>query len=168
MKGPLLSRLDLESPAATDAFARALAPHLTPGDTLLLEGPIGAGKTHFARALIRARLSAAGRDEDVPSPTYTLVQTYFDGDVELWHADLYRLTGPDGVAELGLIDARDTAICLVEWPDRLAERDRDDALTLAFAPGPTDDARTLQVFGRAARWSPLLSRAQASAGALDA
>ncbi len=92
MTEPLL-HLDLPTPEATTAFAAALAPRLRAGDALLLEGPIGAGKTHLARALIQARLAAAGRLEDVPSPTYTLVQTYDDGGTEIWHADLYRLSG---------------------------------------------------------------------------
>ncbi len=78
MPSPLL-RLDLPSPRATADFAAALAPGLAAGDVILLEGPIGAGKTHFARALIQARLVAAGRAEDVPSPTFTLVQVYDDG-----------------------------------------------------------------------------------------
>lgn len=101
-----------------DATARLgawLARHMRAGETLLLDGPIGAGKSHLARALIRERL---GRMEDVPSPTFTLVQVY-EADVEIWHADLYRLTHPDEVLELGLEDAFDTAICLIEWPDRL-------------------------------------------------
>lgn len=101
-----------------DASARLgvwLAAHMQGGETLLLQGPIGAGKSHLARALIRARL---GRWEDVPSPTFTLVQVY-EADVEIWHADLYRLTHPDEVVELGLDDAFARAICLVEWPDRL-------------------------------------------------
>ena len=104
----------LADPAATEALARRFAPALGAGDTLLLAGPIGAGKPHFARALIRARL---GREEEVPSPTYTLVQTYDDGATEIWHADLYRLGDAGEVAELGLEEAFSSAICLVEWPE---------------------------------------------------
>jgi N-acetylmuramate 1-kinase len=99
----------------TSRLARVLAPRLRAGDTILLEGPIGAGKSHLCRAIIRSRL---GRDEEVPSPTFTLVQTYED-DPDIWHADLYRLTHPDEARELGLEEAFETAICLVEWPDRL-------------------------------------------------
>jgi N-acetyl-alpha-D-muramate 1-phosphate uridylyltransferase len=102
--------------AATEALAAAVARHLAPGDSLGLEGPLGAGKTAFARALITARLP---RPEEVPSPTYTLVQTYELGDAELWHADLYRLAGASEIDELGLDEAFATAITLVEWPDRL-------------------------------------------------
>lgn len=100
----------------TDRLAQWLAERLQAGDAVLLSGPIGAGKSHLARAFIRARL---GRFEDVPSPTFTLVQTYQADDVEIWHADLYRLSHPDEVLELGLDEAFETAICLIEWPDRL-------------------------------------------------
>ena len=98
-----------------------------PGDAILLEGPIGAGKSCLARAFIRARL---GADEEVPSPTFTLVQVYDDDGIEIWHADLYRLTHSDEVWELGLDQAFETAICLVEWPDRLGSHLPPDALTV--------------------------------------
>lgn len=140
-------RLFLSSPDATAALARRLAPQLRPGDVIFLEGPIGAGKTHFARALISARLERAGRAEDIPSPTYTLVQTYDDGTTEIWHADLYRLTGPEDVVELGLADAFETAICLVEWPDRLGPGDAPSALRLTFSATADDDVRCLSVSG---------------------
>lgn len=94
-----------------------MAPALQPGDALLLEGSLGAGKTALARAIIRARLHNPA--EDVPSPTFTLVQTYEAADGDIWHADLYRLTHPDDILELGLDEALDGAICLIEWPDRL-------------------------------------------------
>ena len=113
-------RITLGTPEDTTRLARWLGARLGPGDTMLIEGPIGAGKSHFCRGLIQSRLSALGRSEDVPSPTFTLVQVYDAGAVEIWHADLYRLAGPDEVMELGLEQAFDTAICLVEWPDRLA------------------------------------------------
>lgn len=115
---------------ATAALGERMAAWLRPGDTVLLEGPIGAGKSHLARALIRARL---GRMEDVPSPTFTLVQTYDADGAEIWHADLYRLTHPDEVLELGLDEAFLTAICLIEWPDRLGAHLPAGALRLRLA-----------------------------------
>jgi tRNA threonylcarbamoyladenosine biosynthesis protein TsaE len=118
--------LFLPDETATAAFGERLAGVLRAGDVVLLHGPIGAGKSHLARALIRARL---GRMEEVPSPTFTLVQTYAS-DPDIWHADLYRLTHPDEVLELGLEDAFDTAICLIEWPDRLGPHLPPDALHL--------------------------------------
>lgn len=155
MTAPLM-RLTLDSPDTTAGLATALASRLAPGDVLLLDGPIGSGKTHFARALIQARLIADGAPlEDVPSPTFTLVQTYETDTVELWHADLYRLTHPDEVEELGLTDAFETAICLVEWPDRLGELHPANALTLTFAPGDHDESRHVMITGDAALWARL-------------
>lgn len=123
-------RSTLPTPESTADLAIALAPRLGLGDTLLLSGDLGAGKSHFARALIRARLGDPAAE--VPSPTFTLVQTYDAGDVEVWHADLYRLSGPEEVEEIGLADAFETAICLVEWPDRLGDLTPPGALTLNF------------------------------------
>src|SRR5210317_2389261 len=99
---PALFQKHLPDEAATATLAARMAPLLAKGDTLLLEGDIGAGKSAFARALIRARL---GRMEDVPSPTFTIVQTYEADDGDIWHCDLYRLTHPDEAFELGLEDA---------------------------------------------------------------
>ena len=113
----------------TARLGQWFASRLHAGDCLLLSGPIGAGKSHFARSFIQARLGFA---EDVPSPTFTLVQTY-QADVELWHADLYRLSHPDEVLELGLDAAFDTGICLIEWPDRLGNLAPKDALRLGFS-----------------------------------
>jgi tRNA threonylcarbamoyladenosine biosynthesis protein TsaE len=97
---------------------------------LLLTGSLGAGKSALARAIIQARL---GRAEDVPSPTFTLVQTYEAPGGDLWHADLYRLTHPDEVIELGLEDAFTSAICLIEWPDRLGRLAPQDAVHVALS-----------------------------------
>lgn len=108
----------LRTPDATDALAQRLARVLEPGDTLLLSGALGAGKTHLARAMIRAFMG--NPSEPVPSPTFTLVQTYEANHAALWHADLYRLGGIDEIHELGLDEAMIDAICLIEWPDRLA------------------------------------------------
>ncbi|KAB2543159.1 ATPase or kinase [Salipiger aestuarii] len=151
--------LTLPSPDATCALARTLGAHLSPGDVLLLSGGIGAGKTHFARCLIQ---SLQDRPEDVPSPTFTLVQVYDTRAGEVCHTDLYRLSGPDQCDELGLADAFETAICIVEWPDRLAGLTPGDALTLDFSvPGDPDpdDLRRVALDWSAPRWNTLLDMA---------
>lgn len=131
MASPEPLSIYLPDDSATERLGRIMATVLRPGDTVLLAGPIGAGKTHLARALIRARL---GGPEDVPSPSFTLVQTYDAPGGAIWHADLYRLSHPDEVAELGLEAAFDTEICLVEWPDRLGRATPPGALTLSLEP----------------------------------
>jgi tRNA threonylcarbamoyladenosine biosynthesis protein TsaE len=135
--------LPLPDADATERFARALAPRLRAGDVLLLEGPIGAGKTHFARALILALVPVP---EDVPSPTFTLVQVYDGPGFAIWHADLYRLSDPTEAVELGLSEAFETALCLVEWPERLGPHRPPGALTLRFAYAP-GDGRTVELDG---------------------
>jgi len=128
----------LPDPAATEALACALAPRLGPGDTLLLQGRLGAGKSHFARALIRALIGSDGATAEIPSPTYTLVQCYDSAAGEVWHADLYRLSGPQDIVELGLDIAIDDAICLIEWPDRLAPDWPGTAVCLRLDLAPRD------------------------------
>lgn len=137
--------IPLPDAAATEALGRALAPHLAAGEAVLLYGPLGAGKSTLARALIRALTTP---DEEVPSPTFTLVQ-YYDAEPPLAHFDLYRLDRPEEVREIGLVEALDDGAVLVEWPERLGE-DLDhwvgpDRLTITLAP--QGDGRTATVSG---------------------
>ena len=127
------TRTDLLLPDETWAsrFGAALATEFRQGVSLLLEGPVGAGKSHIARAAIRA---LCGAEIEVPSPTFTLVQTYDGPECEIWHTDLYRLTDPDEVIELGLVEALETAITLIEWPDRLGPYVPADAWRLRLVP----------------------------------
>ena len=104
----------------TETFAAAFARRLQPGDIIALEGDLGAGKTAFCRAVIQA----LGYDEEVPSPTFTLVQIYEPPAEDLetpavWHFDLYRLEEPQEVYELGIEEAFEGAVSLIEWPDRM-------------------------------------------------
>lgn len=139
---PTFHQLPLANAEASTALAHQLAPLFGPGDVLCLEGDLGAGKTHMARGIIQARLAAHGQYEDVPSPSFTLVQSYEAGDMEIWHSDLYRLSDPFEVDELGLIDAFDTAFCLIEWPDRLGAEIPSSALWLSLTtPSEALDTR---------------------------
>ncbi len=136
-----LPPINLINTQMTAAVAARIGAALNSGDTLLLQGDIGAGKSFFARALIQ---SLQDIPEDVPSPTFTLVQTYDTQSGEIWHADLYRLNDPSEADELGLIDAFSTAICLIEWPDRLGNSTPKNALTLTFETDANNlDARRL-------------------------
>jgi tRNA threonylcarbamoyladenosine biosynthesis protein TsaE len=123
--------IELPCLAATEALAASIAALTTVGDAILLEGVLGAGKSAFARAFLRA----ASRDPalEVTSPTFTLVQSYSTCIGTVHHFDLWRLDGPRGLAELGWEEARD-GIVLVEWPDRLGALRPADALTVALYP----------------------------------
>lgn len=147
----------LPDPDSTAALAARFALILKPGDVLLLEGHIGAGKTHFARNLVQ---SLQDVPEDVPSPTFTLIQSYETSKGEVLHADLYRLSGPEELDELGLTDALEAAICLIEWPDRLGTDAPASALTLSFKFGTTLESRKLVVTGDPAIWGHRLKEVQ--------
>lgn len=126
--------LFLEDDDATADFGRRLAAVLRPGDLVLLEGDLGAGKTALARTIIRTLVGDIRLD--VPSPSFALVQPYEANGLPVLHADLYRLSGPREVDELGLFDRAD-AIVLVEWPERSAEvvERATVAIRLAIPPG---------------------------------
>ncbi len=130
--------LDLPDQAATEALAARLATQARPGDCILLEGPLGAGKSTLARAFLRA--AAGDPDLEVPSPSFTLVQAYDTPKGEIFHYDLWRLDGPDALAELDWDDALN-AIVLVEWPDRLGKLRPPDALTITLSMGEGDARR---------------------------
>jgi tRNA threonylcarbamoyladenosine biosynthesis protein TsaE len=137
--------ITLENLAATEALAARLAALARPGDALLLEGPLGAGKSALARAFLRAATGDAALE--VPSPTFTLVQSYdLPGGAGAHHFDLYRLTGPDGLLELGWDEAR-AGIVLVEWPERLGRLAPPGALRVELTPGPAEDSRHARLTG---------------------
>ncbi len=136
-------RIALENLAATEALAARLAAAARPGDALLFDGPLGAGKSALARAFLRALADDPALE--VPSPTFTLVQTYPTPRCEAFHFDLYRLTGPGGLHELGWEEAR-AGIVLVEWPDRLGPLAPDGALRVALHHAG-EEARVAELSG---------------------
>ena len=110
-------RIELSNLAATQRFGGLLAAQLKAGDVIALSGALGAGKSALARAIIQA---VDPTEDDVPSPTFTLVQHYALADgTPLWHLDLYRIDDAQDAMALGLDDAFVDAVCLIEWPDRL-------------------------------------------------
>lgn len=144
----------LPDEAATLALAQRLAGHFRAADVIFLIGELGAGKTTFARGLINALARADGddanaqeSDEEVPSPTFTLVQIYQRRPAPVWHVDLYRLERPEEVAELGLDEAAGEAITLIEWPDRLGPSVPADRLEVALRYGEPAGARSAVLAG---------------------
>ncbi len=148
--------ITLRTPDETASFATRLGAQLTPGDCLLLGGTIGSGKTHFARNLIQSLMAVP---EDVPSPTFTLVQVYDTQKGEVWHSDLYRLSAVEELEELGLTEAFDSAICLIEWPEKLGPLRPDSALTLTFSTDPDhEEVRQLSMIWSDPKWSTLMEK----------
>jgi tRNA threonylcarbamoyladenosine biosynthesis protein TsaE len=133
----------LSDAAATVALATLLAPRLRAGDVVALHGELGAGKTFFARAVIQA----LGGPEEVPSPTFTLVQTYDLAPAPVWHFDLYRLSDPKDAHELDIEDAFVDAISLIEWPERLGTLLPDDRLDVHLAFGKAEGERVVTLSG---------------------
>lgn len=112
------------SQRATEQIAEKFADSLSPVATICLNGQLGAGKSVFARALIRSRLNQP--DMAVPSPSYTLANIYTGADgSEIWHADLYRISDPEEIFEIGLADAVGAALVIVEWAERWTDRPKD-------------------------------------------
>ena len=102
---------------ATARLGATIAPRLEAGEAVLLYGPLGMGKSTLARGLIRALTRP---DEDVPSPTFTLVQ-FYESDPPVAHFDLYRLTRAEEASEIGLDEALDDGCAVIEWPERLGD-----------------------------------------------
>jgi len=130
----------LADEAASAQVGAAIARVLQAGEAVCLSGPLGAGKSTLARALIRA-LTAP--DEDVPSPTFTLVQFYEGRRLRIAHFDLYRLTSPDEAYEIGLDEALDDGAAVIEWPERLEGRLPPDRLDVEI--GLLDVGRSLRL-----------------------
>ena len=112
----ILFRCELTCVEATSLLAQVLAPHLRVGDCVALRGELGVGKTTFARALI---IALGVRDIEIPSPSYTLAQSYHGIAVSIWHFDLYRLKSPEEALVLGIDEAIHDSLVLLEWPERL-------------------------------------------------
>ena len=157
----------LPDEGATEDLGRFLAEFLQPGDIVALSGGLGGGKTTLARALIR---ELTGDPElEVPSPTFTLIQPYeAKNGRQIVHADLYRLRGPDELVELGFDEMTDTAITLVEWPERLGQRDGPIlTVDLSLRPEFGEGSRLARIDGQG-EMRARMKRARALRALLDA
>ncbi len=146
------TQVTLSSPAATERLGVFLAGILRAGDVVALNGPLGAGKSALARAIIAFH----NPDEiDIPSPTFTLVQSYAMRDsTPLLHFDMYRLEAPEDALELGIEDSFYDSVNLVEWPDRIGPFLPKRALICDIRINP-DESRTV-VFSGNAQWKDRL------------
>jgi len=145
---------DLPDMATTEKLGAAVARLLRAGDIVALYGELGAGKTTLARALIR-QLGYAG---EVPSPTFTLVQTYDLSPVAVWHFDLYRIDDPGEIIELGIEEALAEAISLIEWPERMGRLLPADRLDIVLSYTSDDDGRHAELTGHGS-WRERLAEA---------
>lgn len=135
----IISRCEAE----TNAIARDVAVSLPSQQIILLEGTLGAGKSVFARALIREL--AQDQELTVPSPTFTLLQTYETAHGPVWHYDLYRLKDPDEMEELSWDDALSSGIVLIEWAEKL-EHLKPSGLTIHIEAVPgSDESRKITI-----------------------
>ncbi len=139
--------LYLPDEAATAALGALIAGQLKTSDVVYLHGELGMGKSSLARGLIRALTNPT---QDVPSPTFTLMQTYETADFEIAHLDLYRLKDPSEAYELGLDDIQPYSVLVIEWPDRLGHLGFDDHLDIVLDEGEHKPGRraTLTPRGR--------------------
>ena len=143
--------INLKNEAETLAFGAKLAPFLKVGDVVALCGDLGAGKTCLSRGIITALTDT----DEVPSPTYTLVQMYESSGFNIWHFDLYRLEGEGDVWELGIEEALEDGICLIEWPERIENLLSGAELEVQISFD--GDARTLHITG-SKNWGERLAK----------
>ena len=142
--------------AATRRLAEDLAVLLRTGDCILLSGDLGAGKSTLSRALLRAL--SGDPDLEVPSPTFTLVQTYSLDRMEVAHFDLYRLEEPEEVEELGLADCLEVGAALIEWPEMAADFLPEDALWIQLRETDTEGEREARFWSQNPGWQKRVSR----------
>ena len=134
----------LQNEAETAAFGAKIATIVQKSDVICLIGDLGAGKTCFARGFVRAA-GGAGPDMEIPSPTFTLVQTYDAPAFSIWHFDFYRIESPEEVYELGVEEAFDTGVSLVEWPEKASEVLPANRLEISLVPD--GDGRKVRLTG---------------------
>lgn len=147
-------RIIVQDEVGTNRLSALLAKLARPGDIFALWGDLGVGKTAFARAFIN---ELTNHVEEVPSPTFTLVQMYDTLKGAVYHLDMYRLEQPDDALELGVEDAFADGICLIEWPDRLGPWLPHDRLDVTLESGDGAGTRHIGISGTTALWNERLA-----------
>ena len=122
-----------QSEAETISFAKKFAKTLKGNEIIALRGTLGMGKTVFARGIIQ---QLTGREEEVPSPTFTLLQTYETPSGEIFHFDFYRLKSPQEAYEIGIEEAFENGLCLIEWPEKIGKLLPQRAINIYFELKP--------------------------------
>ena len=162
--GDKILHIPLPNQQATEKLAQNLSSLLKGGDIVALWGDLGVGKSTLCRAVIQ---SLCGADTTVPSPTFTLIQSYLTPDFDIWHMDMYRLNEPDEAYELGIEEAFVSACCLIEWPDKLGSLLPDNRIDIMIeydsdtdkGDNKGDSYRTIALYAppsQADRFKPLL------------
>jgi tRNA threonylcarbamoyladenosine biosynthesis protein TsaE len=154
MISAVLRTVTVADEAATGALARAIAALAQPCDVITLSGTLGAGKTSFARSFI----AASGGGEEVPSPTFTLLQVYETPGAAIYHFDLYRLENAEDAFEVGIEDAFADGISLIEWPDRLGRYLPRERLDVTIFQGAHETERRFE-FAASVNWAQRLNEA---------
>ncbi len=151
--------LSLPDPGATERLGARLAALAGPGDVIGLSGTLGMGKTALARAFVTALFERFELEpEEIPSPTFTLVQLYEFPSFTVYHFDLYRLERPEDVYELAIEEAFTDGVSLIEWPEKIAALLPSDRLDVLLRQGREENARVAELAGRT-EWVRRLSNA---------
>lgn len=149
-------QITLHNESYTAKLAQILAPQLKIGDTLLLKGDLGAGKTCFARALIQ---SLTNQRTTVSSPTFNILQTYDTSQGTIYHFDFYRLESPEELVETGIDEALQLGICVIEWPQIMENEFPENWLLLSFTKPQSSrsaDSRVVTLTAKGSRWHACL------------
>jgi tRNA threonylcarbamoyl adenosine modification protein YjeE len=165
MTSPFRRIVTVADEAGTRRLADDLAAILRAGDVIALHGDLGMGKSALARAIVR-RL-AGDADLDVPSPTFTLVQSYETARLPVHHFDLYRLADPDELTEIGFFDLVAEGAALIEWPERAGDDLPDDRLDIIITEGDSRDGRQFELIGDADAWAGRIEETLATRALLD-
>ena len=149
-----MKNFEVKTLSQTKKLAESLAKQLQVGDVICLYGNLGVGKTAFTRFLVQY---FCGKKEEVPSPTFTLLQTYDTDEFPIFHFDLYRLKKPDEVLELGIEDAFYDGVSLIEWPEKMGSY-LPEKKVLKIEISCQNEVRTFAFSSKNSKWNERLEK----------